>query len=123
MYFGEKGKGVIVNGRIIFKFDLVIDLKDMLLIVNLSVIRKFLIMWEVVKVFRGLWLYGVVLLEYMDVVIGWVGVYFFVNLVLWDIVVGKIIVEELGGKVIWINGEKINMLEKGSFIVVLLKIY
>ncbi|MBA5819122.1 inositol monophosphatase, partial [Escherichia coli] len=41
----------------------------------------------------------------------------------WDIAAGKIIVEELGGKVTRINGEKINMLEKGSSIVASPKIH
>ncbi|MBC8931113.1 inositol monophosphatase family protein, partial [Escherichia coli] len=46
LYFGEKGKGATVNGRTIPKLDPAIDLKDTLLIANLSVTRKFPTMWE-----------------------------------------------------------------------------
>lgn len=123
LYFGEKGKGATVNGRTIPKLDPAIDLKDTLLIANLSVTRKFPTMWEAVKASRGLRLHGAASLEYMDVATGQAGAYLSANLAPWDIAAGKIIVEELGGKVTRINGEKINMLEKGSSIVASPKIH
>ncbi|TYU22493.1 inositol monophosphatase family protein [Listeria monocytogenes] len=123
LYFGEKGKGATVNGRTIPKLDPTVDLEDALLIANLSVTRKFPTMWEAVKTSRGLRLHGAASLEYMDVAAGRAGAYLSANLAPWDIAAGKIIVEELGGKVTRINGEKMNMLEKGSSIVAAPKIH
>ncbi|EAF2103542.1 inositol monophosphatase family protein [Listeria monocytogenes] len=123
LYFGEKGKGATVNGRTIPKLDPTVDLEDALLIANLSVTRKFPTMWEAVKASRGLRLHGAASLEYMDVATSRAGAYLSANLAPWDIAAGKIIVEELGGKVTRINGEKMNMLEKGSSIVAAPKIH
>ncbi|MBC2249144.1 inositol monophosphatase family protein [Listeria sp. FSL L7-0123] len=123
LYFGEKGKGATVNGRTIPNIDPAVDLEDALLIANMSVTRKFPTMWEAVKVSRGLRLHGAASLEYMDVATGRAGAYLSANLAPWDIAAGKIIVEELGGTVTRLNGEKINMLEKGSSIVAAPKIH
>lgn len=117
LYFGEKGKGASVNGKSIPKIDATCELQDALLIANLSVTRKYPTMWEAVKASRGLRLHGAASLEYMDVATGRAGAYLSANLAPWDIAAGKIIVEELGGIVTRIDGEKINMLEKGSSIV------
>ncbi|MBM5719292.1 inositol monophosphatase family protein [Listeria ivanovii] len=123
LYFGEKGKGATVNGRPIQKIDPNRELQDALLIANLSVTRKFPTMWEAVKVSRGLRLHGAASLEYMDVATGRAGAYLSANLAPWDIAAGKIIVEELGGIVTRMDGEKINMLEKGTSMVATPKIH
>lgn len=123
LYFAERGKGATVNGKTIPKINPDIELQDALLIANLSVTRKFPTMWEAVKVSRGLRLHGVASLEYMDVATGRAGAYLSANLEPWDIAAGKIIVEELGGIVTRINGEKMNLLEKGTSIVAAPKIY
>ncbi|MBC1764686.1 inositol monophosphatase family protein [Listeria seeligeri] len=123
LYFGEKGKGASVNGKPIPKIDAKRELQDALLIANLSVTRKYPSMWEAVKASRGLRLHGAASLEYMDVATGRAGAYLSANLAPWDIAAGKIIVEELGGIVTRIDGEKINILEKGSSIVAAPKIH
>lgn len=66
---------------------------------------------------RGTRSYGSAALEFAYVATGRLDSYINMRLSPWDVAGGKIIIEELGGVVTNLNGEKINLLETSSIVV------
>lgn len=123
LYVGEKGKGATLNGREIRRVSDRRGVADSLLIVNLSAVNLYPKLKEAIRVSCGLRLYGAASLEFMAVATGRAGAYLAANLAPWDVAASKIIAEELGCIVSRLSGEEIDMLEKGTSVVALPKVY
>lgn len=72
---------------------------------------------------RGICLYGFVVIEFVYVVVGCLDGYIILCLVLWDFVVGKVLIEEVGGVMMDLEGKLLEIFEKSSVFVSKLILY
>jgi len=118
LYFAEKGHGAYLNDQKLLPLeetvlqDAVIGLNPTWVVENKKIDHNLLI--PIVKEARGLRTYGCAALEMVYVACGWLDAYITTRLSPWDFAGGKVIVEEVGGKVTTLSGKPLSILENSS---------
>ena len=122
LYSAQKNKGAYKNDQQISWLDNELLLEHAMicfnhrwLCENKLVNEK--IMQQLVKQVRGVRAYGSAALEFAYVAEGIVDAYITMHLEPWDFAAGKIIVQEVGGKITSISGEEINPFTGTSLLV------
>ncbi|OCA85588.1 inositol monophosphatase [Bacillus sp. FJAT-27225] len=118
LYHAFSGKGAYLNDKQIPKVGQT-NLKEAILALNITwVMENKMIdhnmMIPLVREARGARSYGSAALELIYVATGRVNAYLSPRLAPWDIAGGAVIVEELGGKITDLHGNKIDFLNKSS---------
>lgn len=121
LYFVEAGKGAFINDVPIPKLtdtkvvDAIVGINSSWLIANRHVpISK---LHRLVKDSRASRSLGAASLEFAYVATGRLDAYIAMRLSPWDFAAGKLLVEELGGKVTTVNGEPLKTLESSTVFV------
>jgi myo-inositol-1(or 4)-monophosphatase len=121
LYWAQSGKGAFLNDQPLPPLeeghveDAVIALNATWVKPNKRIDHQLLI--PLVQDVRGTRSYGSAAIEMAYVAAGRLDAYITMRLSPWDFAAGKIIVEELGGKMTKLNGEPLNLLEKSSVFV------
>ena len=118
LYHAFRGQGAYINGKPIPQLNETI-LKESILALNATwvVENKRIdhnLMIPLVKEARGTRSYGTAALELVFVATGRVNAYFSMRLAPWDVAAGAVIIEELGGVVTNLRGEKLGFLSNDS---------
>lgn len=123
LYRAVKDKGATLNGTPLPVIDPDLEIQDALFITDYTDLKTFPRIEKVIESSYGLRFHGAAAIEFIEVATGRAGAFLHTYLNPWDIGGGKIIVEELGGKVTRVDGSTINMSEKGSVLVAAPKIH
>ena len=121
LYNAIRGGGAFINGQRLPELkpapvnEAIIALNATLLLENKRIDHHLLI--PLVRDARGTRSYGTAALEMIYVATGRVDAYLSMRLSPWDVGAGSVIVEELGGMVTNLHGEKLNFLTKNSLLV------
>lgn len=121
LYFAKKDEGAYFNEEKLprleegFIENAIVGFNAQWLVSNKYMDPKKL--FPLVKDVRGIRSYGSAALEIAYVASGRLDSYLSMRLAPWDFAAGKIIVEELGGIVTNLQGERVNLLETGSILV------
>ncbi|GIN83853.1 inositol-1-monophosphatase [Heyndrickxia sporothermodurans] len=121
LYFVEPGKGAYLNGAPIPKLtntkvmDAIIGINSSWLISNRHIPIENL--HELVRDSRATRSLGAASLEFAYVATGRLDAYIAMRLSPWDFAAGRLLVEELGGKVTTVKGENLNILESNTVFV------
>lgn len=121
LFFAKKGEGAYFNGKKLPQLKPV-SLQDALLGINgtwLIEHKRFdqPMITSIVKKARGTRSIGSAAIEIAYVAAGWLDGYISMRLSPWDYAAGKMIIEELGGKVTNLQGEPLTILEKDSVLI------
>lgn len=122
LYYAKAGHGAFLNERQLPKLEDQVQLADAVIAMNATWLTHNRYMdptnlQKLVNNVRGTRSYGSAALEFAYVAAGRLDAYITMRLSPWDFAAGKIIVEELGGRVTNLAGEELNLLEKNSIIV------
>jgi myo-inositol-1(or 4)-monophosphatase len=121
LYFAKKGEGAYMNDIKLEKLKPV-DIEDSIVALNALWVTENkridpTILAPLVQTVRGVRSYGSAALEMAYVASGRLDAYLTMRLAPWDFAAGKILIEEVGGKVTNLKGEDLNPLEKSSVFV------
>lgn len=123
LYCAIKGQGAELNGKTLPKIDQNMTVEDAFIITDYGDLKTFPRLEKVIEASHGLRFHGAAAIEFMEVATGRAGAFVHTLLKPWDIGGGKIIVEELGGRVTRVDGCKINMTEQGTVLVAAPKVH
>lgn len=123
LYCAVKNKGATLNGNPLLIIDSDLEIQDTLFITDYTDLKTFPRLENIIESSYGLRFHGSAAIEFIEVATGRAGAFLHTCLNPWDISGGKIIVEELGGKVTRVDGSTINMNEKGSVLVAAPKVH
>ena len=118
LYHAISGKGAYINGKAIPGLkeavinESILALNATWVVENKRIDHNLLI--PLVKAARGTRSYGTAALELVFLAAGRVDAYFSMRLAPWDVAAGAVILEELGGVVTNLRGEKLNLLSNDS---------
>jgi len=118
LYHAIRGKGAYINGKPIPELkettvkESILALNATWVVENKRIDHNLLI--PLVKEARGTRSYGTAALELVFLATGRVDAYFSMRLAPWDVAAGAVILEELGGVVTNLRGEKLDFLSKNS---------
>ncbi len=121
LYFAKAGEGAYCNGKKLpllsegLVENAIVGFNAQWLVSNNYMDPKKL--FPLIRDVRGTRSYGSAALEIAYVATGRLDSYISMRLAPWDFAAGKIIVEELGGIVTNLQGERVNLLETGSILV------
>ncbi|MCL6573890.1 MAG: inositol monophosphatase family protein [Bacillus sp. (in: Bacteria)] len=120
LYHAFSGKGAYLNGNPIAGLEET-TLKESILALNASWVMEnhridHNLIIPLVRDVRGTRSYGTAALEMVFVATGRVDAYLSMRLSPWDFAAGTVIVEELGGKVTNLRGDKLNFLSQDSLL-------
>lgn len=121
LYHAIRGKGAFMNDKRLPKLNTT-TVKEAILALNASLVLEnkridHNIIIPLVREARGTRSYGTAALEMVYVATGRVDAYLSMRLSPWDVAAGSVIVEELGGTVTNLHGEKLDYLSKNSLLV------
>ncbi|WP_160720253.1 inositol monophosphatase family protein [Bacillus sp. USDA818B3_A] len=118
LYHAISGKGAYINGKAIPALneavihESILALNATWVVENKRIDHNLLI--PLVKAARGTRSYGTAALELVFLAAGRVDAYFSMRLAPWDVAAGAVILEELGGVVTNLRGEKLDLLSNDS---------
>jgi Inositol monophosphatase family. len=116
LYFARRGGGAFFNHHKLPPLGKV-SLENALIGLNANWIAKDPSFIPIVREAHGTRSFGSAAIEMGYVACGWLDAYINVRLAPWDWAAGKIIVEELGGKVTKLNGESLSLMEKSNVLI------
>lgn len=121
LYFAKKGEGAFLNGeriqplRKVKTDEAIIALNATWLVTNKHLDHH--LMSSLVRKVRGVRSYGSAALEMVYVATGRLDAYISPRLAPWDYAAGKLMVEEVGGKVSTFEGNEVSLIQKGTLFV------
>ncbi|MBZ6485119.1 inositol monophosphatase family protein [Priestia aryabhattai] len=117
IYSAVKGNGALLNGNPIAPVNNSEKLEDTLIIAGyVETIKYYPKIIQLIEKSHGMRFLGSAALEMMEIGSGRAGAFIHKGLNPWDIAGSVVILEELGVKISRINGDEVNILEKGSLI-------